>query len=129
MNVLILSALPDGIAEKSEKNTQKEALRRILVTSEISNIMDGGPPKDIDEWLDKPQLMPAVAVWFQILWKYEGMSENVDSHFVTDFNEMAESCIGPNSKSISVNSRLELLLEPATKVFTTVQDLCNHMCI
>mmetsp|Transcript_71341 Transcript_71341/g.148936 ORF Transcript_71341/g.148936 Transcript_71341/m.148936 type:complete len:599 (+) Transcript_71341:165-1961(+) len=130
VNVTVLSALTEAIKEKSETSSQKEALKRILITSEIRHIMDGGPPKDIDEWFDKPQLMPAVVVWFQILWKYEGMSENVDSHFVSDFNEIAESGFGPNPQSISeVNSRLELLLEPAVKAFTTVQDLCDHMRI
>mmetsp|Transcript_10459 Transcript_10459/g.20934 ORF Transcript_10459/g.20934 Transcript_10459/m.20934 type:complete len:491 (-) Transcript_10459:307-1779(-) len=128
MNILVLSALLEAIIEKTETSTQKETLRRILETSEIRNMMDGAPPKDIDEWFDKPQLMPAVMVWFQILWKYEGMSENVDSYFITDFNEIAESGIGPNAQSITeVNSRLELLLESAVKAFTSVQDLCDHM--
>mmetsp|Transcript_69171 Transcript_69171/g.144205 ORF Transcript_69171/g.144205 Transcript_69171/m.144205 type:complete len:474 (+) Transcript_69171:152-1573(+) len=130
MNILVLSALTEAIAEKTEKSTQKEALRRILITSEIRHIMDGGAPKDIHEWFDKPWLMPAVAAWFQILWKYEGMSENVDSHFMMDYNDIADSGIGPDPESITdVNSRLELLLEPAVKVFTTVQDLCDHMRI
>jgi len=130
MNILVLSTLTEAIIEKSEKSLQKEALKRILVTAEIRNILDGGAPKDIDEWFDSPQLMQAVAAWFQILWKYEGMSENVDSNFVTDFNEIAESGTGANAANISdVNSRLELLLEPAVKAFTTVQDLCDHMRI
>jgi len=74
MNLLVLLALTEAITEKTDPSTQKEALRRILVTLEIRNLMDGGPPKDIDEWFDKPQIMPAVGVWYQVLWKYEGMS-------------------------------------------------------
>jgi len=123
MNILVLSALTEATLEKAEKSVQKEALKRILITAEIRNIMDGGAPKDINEWFDKPQLMPAVAAWFQILWKYEGMSENVDSNFITDFNEIAESGIGSNAASISdVNSRMELLLEPAVRRGADIDD-------
>lgn len=123
MNILVLATLTESITEVKDTSTQKEVLRRMLFTAEIRNIMDGGPPKDIDEWFDKPQLMPAINVWFQILWKYEGLSENVDSQFISDFNEIADS-----EESITeVNSRLQLLMEPAAKVFTSVQDFCDHL--
>ena len=128
MNLLILTTLTDAINAKSETSTQKEFLRRILLTAEIRNIMDGGAPKDIDEWFDKQQVMPAVNVWIQILWKYEGISENVDSHMITDFNEITDSGLGEHPGSITdVNTRLQLLLEPAAKVFSNVQDFCDHL--
>ena len=84
--------------------------------------MDGGPAKDINK---NTQLQQAINVWFQILRKYEGMSENVDSLLVSDFNEIADS----DDSIAEINSILQLLLEPAAKVFTTVQDFCYHLCM
>ena len=91
MNLLVLSTLAEAITEHNETSTQTEVLKRILLTTEIRNLTDGGSPKDIADWFTEPWIMPAVAAWFQILWKYEGMSENVDSHLITDFNEIASS--------------------------------------
>ena len=52
----------------------------------------------------------------------------MDSHLLVDFNDIADSGLGLNPESITdVNSRLQLLLEPATKVFTSVQDFCDHL--
>jgi hypothetical protein len=130
MNILTISVILDAITEKGDTSTQKEALRRVLATTEIRNLMDGGVPKDIAEWFVKAWQMPSVKVWFQILWKYEGLAENVDSNFISDFNDIADTGTGPNPQSITeINSKLELLMEPAAKAFTSVQDLCDHMRI
>jgi len=129
MNITLLSALTDAIfSEKSDGSMNKDALRQILVTAEIRNLLDGGNAKDIDEWFDQPWLMPAVVVWFSILWKYEGLNENVDLAFLDDFNEIAASGLGPQPENIAdINSKFELLLEPAPKAFATVQEMCYHL--
>ena len=129
MNLMMITAWHDAIF--GDKNgDHKDALRKILITAEIRGIQDGGAAKDIHEWFAAPWNMPAVAAWFHILWKYEGLNENINTNFLDEFNEIAASAIGPNPQNINdINSKFELLLEPAVKAFATVQDLCYHLSL
>eukprot|EP00286_Rhodomonas_abbreviata_P007742 CAMPEP_0181328118 /NCGR_PEP_ID=MMETSP1101-20121128/22511_1 /TAXON_ID=46948 /ORGANISM="Rhodomonas abbreviata, Strain Caron Lab Isolate" /LENGTH=442 /DNA_ID=CAMNT_0023436917 /DNA_START=164 /DNA_END=1488 /DNA_ORIENTATION=- len=129
MNITLLSALTEAVFSNTKDTSHsKDCLRRILLTAEIRSLLDGGAAKGVDTWYENPQNMPAVKAWFEILWKYEGMNENIDSAFVEDFNEIAASGIGPKPENINeINSKLELHMEAAEKAFSTVKEICDHM--
>eukprot|EP00961_Rhodomonas_salina_P226268 3059004-Rhodomonas_salina.1 len=65
--------------------------------------------------------------------KYEGILENVNTSFIQEYNET--TTLGLRSSGASrlhigeINRQLKLHLEAATKAFTTVQELSEHMLV
>ena len=103
-------------------------LRALLFSPEIVLLFEGTTPIDIAKWFINPWLMPAVAIWCKILWKYSSTYECVDDAFMQDFNEISNSGIGAKATDIDdVDRKLQLLLAPVTKAFKTAQELCDHM--
>jgi len=128
-NKVFLKKLTDAVFSKADDGAiHKETLRSILLTTEISELLDGGAGEQIQDWFAKPWLMPGVAAWFKILWKYEGINESVDGDFLNIFNETAALGEGPQPENINeINRKLEMILKPATKAFATVENMCDHL--
>eukprot|EP00961_Rhodomonas_salina_P064728 871049-Rhodomonas_salina.1 len=74
--------------------------------------------------------MPAVQLWFKILLRYEGITENVNSNFMQEYNEttgLGLKSAGAAKLHISEVDRLiKLQLEAAAKAFNTVGSLCEQ---
>ena len=76
----------------------------------------------------KPQIMPVIVAWAKILWRYEGLPDVLDGNLLGDINDIADLGIGPSKEPIQqVNKKMELLLAPAIKQFTTSEALCEHL--
>ena len=133
MNKLLInkwreSAFPPG---KDDGAAHKELLRAILYAPEITKLINGATPKNVGNWLDMPWLMPAVQIWFRILLRYEGVTENVNANFVQEYQET----IGLGLKSAGnsklhigeIDRRLKHHLDAAQKAFTTVDGMCEHL--
>eukprot|EP00961_Rhodomonas_salina_P238027 3216881-Rhodomonas_salina.1 len=63
-------------------------------------------------------LIKSVKTWFRILCKFEGINETLDTNFLSDFNEIAESRLvqGAGRTDINeVNRLMQKQLKNATK--------------
>lgn len=97
----------------------------ILETAEIEDFLEGGEVKLIGNWMAKPQIMPVIVAWAKILWRYEGLPDVLDGNLLGDINDIADLGMGLLKEPIQqVNKKMELLLAPAIKQFTTSEALC-----
>eukprot|EP00961_Rhodomonas_salina_P144973 1951491-Rhodomonas_salina.1 len=71
------AAFPIGV--KDDGTAHKEALRTLLFAPDITRILAGFTPTDIDKWITHPWLMPVLQLWHNILMKYESIAENINS--------------------------------------------------
>eukprot|EP00961_Rhodomonas_salina_P040153 539645-Rhodomonas_salina.1 len=74
------ASFPSGV--KDDGTAHKEPLRAILFHPEITRLLAGHVLVGINLWLKQPWRMPAVQIWWQILQKYEGISENATGNFI-----------------------------------------------
>eukprot|EP00961_Rhodomonas_salina_P123791 1668309-Rhodomonas_salina.1 len=126
------ATFPKGVTDDGA--VHNSMLSSFLFDTLITKIMKKGfAPDDIVHWYARPWLHPVMQLWFKILLKYEGASETIDSNFVAEYNDLtAMGMLKAEKKHIhieEVDRRLVLQLEAAQKAFTTVKDLCEHLCI
>ena len=62
-------------------------LHSILKTTTVTEILTNprqvtqAVEKELEEWVTRPWLMPAVYIWGQIIHKYQGMTEMIQAAF------------------------------------------------
>ena len=70
--------------------------------------------------------MPAVQVWIKMLWKYEGVTDDLDCNLLTELQDLTKA--GKSEKSIHyVKRELEQLLDGPQKRFTTAEEVCSFL--
>eukprot|EP00961_Rhodomonas_salina_P085666 1150672-Rhodomonas_salina.1 len=74
------TAFPIGV--KDDGAAHKEALQSLLFAPDLMKILAGFALLNINLWLTRPWLMPALQLWFQILVKYEGANLNSNMDFI-----------------------------------------------
>eukprot|EP00961_Rhodomonas_salina_P160885 2166256-Rhodomonas_salina.1 len=63
-----------------------------------------------------------------MLFLYEGINKCIDANFVKDYNNTTMCCISKNSEDVTEVWRcIKMQLQVPCKVFTTVDQLCNHL--
>jgi len=132
MNANIVSLKAFRTAANCENGTdpQKDRLRSIVHTAEVKSITEGTRPADIEEWTEKPWLMPSVKAWYNVLRWYEGINETIDSNILADINEIHLSGLGKERDNLAnIMTRLEVILAPAPKIFPDVESFCDHLCM
>eukprot|EP00961_Rhodomonas_salina_P056701 761709-Rhodomonas_salina.1 len=75
-----------------------------------------------------PWLMPAVQVWFRILLRYEGITENVNTNFVQEYSKTL--ALGLRTAGVAklhigkADHRIKHHLDAAQKAFASVEAMC-----
>ena len=87
------------------------------------SLCEGNEPEDMEQWWDQPWRITAVKVWVRMLWKYEGVTDDLDSNLLTELQDLMKA--GKTSKPIHyVKRELEQLMEAPQKRFTTSAEVC-----
>eukprot|EP00961_Rhodomonas_salina_P156429 2106504-Rhodomonas_salina.1 len=123
------AAFPPG---KDDGAAHKEQLLAILYAPEITKLLSTGSTlQNICNWLKMPWLMPVVQVWFRILLRYEGITENINANFVQEYSEtLALGLRTAGAAKLHIGKadcRIKHHLDAAQKAFASVEAMCEHM--
>eukprot|EP00961_Rhodomonas_salina_P130842 1761470-Rhodomonas_salina.1 len=126
---------PKGVKEEEHKecSTNRHFLCWLFYDQAMVRIMQGYAPDMIAHFYEYQWLNQVSQLYTQILSRYKGLSQTVDSNFLDEFIEMSnlgKFSAGKHKIHIEeVDRRMAVQLKAAEKAFETVKDLCDHIHI
>jgi hypothetical protein len=85
VNRAVLKILHNAIYPTGKANTKaNQRLQHIVDTAEIRKFISGENTGDEDEWKTNLWQVPAVQVWSNLLFKFEGFTDMINGEFVND---------------------------------------------
>ena len=85
VNRAVLKILHNAIYPTGKANTKaNQRLQHIVDTAEIRKFISGENTGDEDEWKTNLWKIPAVQVWSNLLFKFEGFTDMINGEFVND---------------------------------------------
>jgi len=128
LRALWRSAFPEKPPKEDQGSLHKETLRHILTSTKVTELLDGADVLDIQLWWERPYLMPGVVAWVSTLWKYEGVTDDIDGNLLAEIQDITTSGKGKSARPImEVKRQLEQIMEAPAKRFTSAAELCDFL--
>ena len=99
-------------------------LRTILKTQEVAKILSGENVGSEKKWAQEPWLMPAIQMWGKLAYRFEGMTDMINGHFMDDLAELLNSATGQRRKTFyEIDAEFEKMCKSLTDNFSTLKSL------
>ena len=132
VNRMVVSALYNSVFKNSPEDAPgRVKLHPILESQTVTEILsdshkvDQEVQKDLESWVKKPWLIPAVYIWGQIIHRYQGMTEMIQGTLVQEIadliNNVAEDGV-PQEQRITIYKADESFAKYGETMVTHFQD-------
>ena len=122
VNRFLVGAMHDSVFKNPPQDAPgRVKLHSILKTTTVHTVTEiltnprqvtQAVEQELEEWVTKPWLMPAVFIWGQIIHKYQGMTEMIQGTFVQEFADIINHVANvPQQKRITIYAADEMSIK------------------
>ena len=119
VNRAVLKILHNAIYPTGKANTKaNQRLQHIVDTAEIRKFISGENTGDEDEWKTNLWQVPAVQVWSNLLFKFEGFTDMVNGEFVNDLAGLLHD--------VTTSGKTQTFYDVDVKIVTMGLTICKN---
>jgi len=119
VNRAVLKILHNAIYPTGKANTKaNQRLQHIVDTAEIRKFISGENTGDEDEWKTNLWQVPAVQVWSNLLFKFEGFTDMINGEFVNDLTGLLHD--------VTTSGKTQTFYDVDAKIATMGLTICKN---